>query len=141
MLKDIEKRIIDCLSNLNIAIHVYHSFSTDSTYIKLDYGVSNTIRLSDHKGYDYLSYKYNIRMDISKDYVEKDKNGYIRYYIAPQNIDTFIQHTIRERETRIRRIGLPKYKEWMKRNYDTNNETPGFWSKCKEIRRKSNGTK
>ena len=140
-MEHIFEQIINELKKYDFVISTYHSYSTSSIYIKLDYGVSNTIRLSDHKGYDYLSYKYNIRMDISKDYVEKDKNGYIRYYIAPQNIDTFIQHTIRERETRIRRIGLPKYKEWMKRNYDTNNETPGFWSKCKEIRRKSNGTK
>lgn len=140
-IQEIATELCDKFLEENFVVQRYDAHSTQSIYIKLDYGVSNTIRLSDHKGYDYLSYKYNIRMDISKDYVEKDKNGYIRYYIAPQNIDTFIQHTIRERETRIRRIGLPKYKEWMKRNYDTNNETPGFWSKCKEIRRKSNGTK
>ena len=41
----------------------YDAHSTQSIYIKLDYGVSNTIRISDHRGYDYLSYKYNIRLD------------------------------------------------------------------------------
>lgn len=122
-------------------IQRYDAYTTKSIYIKLDYGVNNTIRISDHIGYDHLSYKYNIRLDINTNYTEKDKNGYIRYYISPQNIDDFVQHLIRERDVKIRRIGLEKYKELMRKKYDINCGTQGFWSKCKEIRRKSNGAK
>ena len=116
-IQEIATELCDRFLDEGFVVQRYDAFSTKSIYIKLDYGVSNTIRISDHNGYDYLSYKYNIRLDIKKNYVEKDKNGYIRYYIAPQNSEEFIQHTIRERDVKVRRIGIEKYKAWMKRNY------------------------
>lgn len=140
-IQEIATELCDRFLDEGFKIQRYDAYSTKSIYIKLDYGVSNTIRISDHIGYDYLSYKYNIRLDIKQNYVEKDKKGYLRYYIAPQNIEEFIQHTIRERDVKVRRIGIERYKDWMQRNYEKNNETPGFWSKCREIRRKSNGIK
>lgn len=140
-IQEIATELCDRFLDEGFIVQRYDAYSTKSIYIKLDYGVSNTIRISDHKGYDYLSYKYNIRLDINKNYAEKDKNGYVRYYISPQNIEDLAQHTIREREVKIRRIGLDKYKEMMHKKYEVNCGTQGFWSNCKEIRRKSNGTK
>lgn len=139
-IQEIATELCDRFLDEGFVVQRYDAHSTKSIYIKLDYGVGNSIRISDHNGYDYLSYKYNIRLDIKSDCVKKDKNGFIRYYIAPQNLEEFIQHIIRERDTKVRRIGINKYNEWMKKKYEINNETPGFWSKCKEIRRKSNGT-
>lgn len=140
-IQEIATELCDRFLDEGFRVQRYDAYSTKSIYIKLDYGVSNTIRISDHKGYDHLSYKYNVRLDIQNDYREKDKNGYLRYYIAPKNIDTLIQHIVNEKNTRIRRIGLQRYQDWMRRNYELNNETTGFWSKCKEVRGKSNGVK
>lgn len=41
-------------------IHRYDAFSSDSVYLKLDYGACGSIRISDHKGYKHLSYMWNI---------------------------------------------------------------------------------
>ena len=44
----------------------YDSVTTNSIYLKLDYGMCNSIRISDHKGKKHLSYMYNLRSDIKK---------------------------------------------------------------------------
>ena len=66
-MKCIEKKIINYLSNLGISIHIYHAFSTNSIYIKLDYGVLGSIRISDHDGKERYKYKYNVRTDIKEE--------------------------------------------------------------------------
>ena len=38
----------------------YGAYTTSSIYLKLDYGVCNSIRISDHPGKRYLKYRYNI---------------------------------------------------------------------------------
>ncbi|MBM7715323.1 hypothetical protein JOC94_002310 [Bacillus thermophilus] len=42
--------IIARLKKKGIVIQRYDSYSTNSIYLKLDYGVSNSVRISDHKG-------------------------------------------------------------------------------------------
>lgn len=140
-IQEIAAELCDKFLDAGFVVQRYDAYSTKSIYIKLDYGVGNTIRISDHKGYDHLSYKYNIRLDVKRNYIEKDKNGYIRYYIAPQNSEETILHIIRERDVKVRRMGLEKYKALMRKKYDVNCETPGFWSNCKEVRRKYNESK
>lgn len=53
-----------------LIIHRYDAFSTNSIYLKFDYGVANSLRISDHSGYDYLSYRYNIILGLKKPYAE-----------------------------------------------------------------------
>ena len=48
------------LKNNGFTVHRYDGFSTKSIYLKLDYGVCNSIRISDHNGKKYLKYRYNI---------------------------------------------------------------------------------
>lgn len=48
------------LKNNGFTVHRYDAFSTKSIYLKLDYGVCNSIRISDHNGKKYLKYRYNI---------------------------------------------------------------------------------
>lgn len=43
-----------------IIIQKYQSKTSLSVYLKLDYGVLNSIRISDHKGEKYLNYRYNV---------------------------------------------------------------------------------
>lgn len=140
-IQEIATELCDAFLVNGFKVQRYDAYTTKSIYIKLDYGMCNTIRISDHEGYGYLSYKYNIRLDIKENCTYRDKNGYTRYYIAPQNINSFVRHIIRERDVKICRMGLERYKECVNKKFDTNCETPGFWSKCKEIRRKSDETK
>lgn len=130
MLKDIEKRIIDCLSNLNIAIHVYHSFSTSSTYIKLDYGELNSIRISNHDGKSRYNYKYNIGTNI-QEYKEVDCGTFVKYYYPTNDIDRLLCDVLIEHAIKTKDPQYEKLKETRKANRDM---TISFWRCCTEIK-------
>lgn len=130
MLKDIEKRIIDCLSNLNIAIHVYHSFSTESTYIKLDYGALNSIRISNHDGKAKYNYKYNIGTNI-EEYEEVDCGNFVKCYYPASDIDRLLCDVLIEHANKIKDPQYTKIKETRKANRDM---TLSFWRCCIEIK-------
>lgn len=130
MLKDIEKRIVDCLSNLNIAIHVYHSFSTDSTYIKLDYGALNSIRISNHDGKAKYNYKYNIGTDI-EEYKEVNCGNFVRYYYSANDIERLLCDVLIEHAIKTQNPQYTKIKETYKANRDM---TLSFWRCCIEIK-------
>ena len=38
----------------------YDSYSSNSVYLKIDFGVCHTIRISDHPGKKHLHYRYNV---------------------------------------------------------------------------------
>ena len=50
----------------------YDSCTSDSIYLKLDYGVCNSIRISDHQGKKHLKYRYNIGPFVKEYCNEKD---------------------------------------------------------------------
>ena len=41
-------------------VHRYDAVTTNSVYLKPDYGACGSIRISDHPGYKHLSYRWNI---------------------------------------------------------------------------------
>ena len=52
--------LIHTLSQAGFTIQRYDASTTDSIYLKLDYGVGNSIRISNHTGKKHLNYRYNI---------------------------------------------------------------------------------
>lgn len=56
-------------------IHRYDAFSSNSVYLKLDYGACGSIRISDHKGYKHLHYMWNIGTWIDQ---ERHENHEVR---------------------------------------------------------------
>lgn len=58
------KALADSLSERFLAegftVHRYDAYSTSSVYLKLDCGMCNSIRISDHRGKKHLAYRYNI---------------------------------------------------------------------------------
>lgn len=65
-------RVADDISNallpLGVTIHRNDSITTLSVYLKFDYGVLNSVRISDHRGKDQFVFKYNIRTDVEEAY-------------------------------------------------------------------------
>jgi hypothetical protein len=59
-LQKVANYLIENLTKNGFIIHRYNAFITNSIYLKLDYGACNSIRISDHNGYEHLSYKYNV---------------------------------------------------------------------------------
>ena len=129
-IKEIKQRIIDRLSDLGVAIHVYHAYSTKSIYIKLDYGALGSIRISDHTGKKKYSYKYNIGTDI-EEYVEVLENGKERKYYPCKDIDKLICDILIEHCVKTSILDYEQMKQEKKENRNTD---VSFWRNCKEIR-------
>lgn len=123
-MKEIENKIVKYLCELGIGIHIYHSFTTNSIYIKLDYGTLGSIRISDHKGKQRYHYKYNVRTDIYE-YYEEDKS---KFY-PPQNIEKLICDILLEHNEKLKTLDYKKVVEM----YKNNKKDISFWRQCKEI--------
>lgn len=75
--------IVDSLLTYGFTIQRYNAYKTSSVYLKLDFGVCNSIRISDHDGKEHLCYRYNLIIGCSNDIVEEK---YIRYYYNESSI-------------------------------------------------------
>ena len=94
----------------------YGAYTTSSIYLKLDYGVCNSIRISDHPGKRYLKYRYNIGPFVKEFRTEKDKN--------------MLKRIIEDREFKKARYGESGYRKLMQKNKSDNANSPGFWKKA-----------
>lgn len=56
--KDLAAYVCDKLAG-KVLIHRYDAYSTNSVYLKFDYGLGNSLRLSDHIGKAGLNYRFN----------------------------------------------------------------------------------
>lgn len=124
-IKEITDDIIHRLSHAGFTIQKYNAYSTDSVYLKLDYGVCNSIRISNHEGKKYLNYRYNIIIDgETKDIMSK----YIRHYYHQDDIDDMIELIKAERQTKLAKYGQHLYHQFMKENQSNHStDKQGFW--------------
>lgn len=127
------QKIADKMCKLLIAegfiVQRYDAYSTNSIYLKIDYGVCNSIRISDHKGKEYLNYMYNLRSDIKKYY--KEKTNFTRYYYPFEQRGRLIEHIKYNKQKKIDKYGNIKvYNELMniEKNLKSNNK--GFWKEA-----------
>ena len=72
-----------------VIIHRYDSYSTNSIYLKFDYGVANSLRISDHNGKKHLKYRYNIleSLDGISSKKEIHRKGFPMYFYSPKMIN------------------------------------------------------
>jgi len=82
-------------------VHLYESKTTDSVYIKLDFGVCGTIRISDHPSKEDLDFTYE-------------------HIITPdstvEHLDSIVVQAIFHRSNKLKRYGKRKYNRYMKKN-------------------------
>lgn len=114
-----------------LIIHRYDAFSTNSVYLKFDYGVANSLRISDHSGYDYLSYRYNIILGLKKPYAETI-GAYTKEYYPPEMKDTVIRRILEQREEKVQRY--KDYDAVVRRQRKKPDRTKSFWRNCREIK-------
>lgn len=130
--------LIEKLKAQGITIHRYDASSTHSIYLKLDYGVAGSIRISDHKGKYYLHYTYNVETWRKECDVGIDKRGNFRYYYpsTTEALDKLIVEATRRAKERRERYGDEKYVEYMNKNLrqglNTKNEWT-FWHKARLV--------
>lgn len=123
-IQQIAKYVCDRLAG-SVVIHRYDAYSTNSVYLKFDYGVANSLRISDHPGKKYLSYRYNIILNQKKQ--KKDTYGkYPQYYYPPTLVDKVIKDILDGKAIKKR-----KYKDYdrivREKKLQITHER-GFWS-------------
>lgn len=109
-------------------IQRYDAYSTNSIYLKLDYGLCNSIRISDHPGKQYLKYRYNIGPHIKEFKQVKDK--YDRYYYMASKTDKLIRKILQDRKAKLELYGTEKYRELIGKNRREGLGKKGFWTQA-----------
>lgn len=127
-MRELAKQLIDALKAEGFTIQRYNSYSTRSIYLKLDYGVSNSIRISDHKGKDHLSYRFNLLTHIEESYITQDR--FPRYFYPAKDVKKLITEIIQHRDIQQKRYGLKSYQSLMDKNRVENADKRGFWKEA-----------
>lgn len=128
----IAEEIIRRLKAENFIIQRYNSYSTNSIYLKLDYGVAHSIRISDHKGKKHLNYKFNVQSDIKQSY--QRKHGKVtRNFYSFNDIDKLVTDVINHRNNKQMKHGRMGYEYYMNKNRFEGQFKKGFWTQAWEV--------
>lgn len=129
------EKLVSRLKQEGFLIQYYHSMTSESVYLKLDYGVANSIRISDHKGNPKLCYRYNFQQNMTqKSIIEYEgSNGLPRYFASFDNMDAMVMLIVRHRHLKRRKLGVKKYNKAIEIAYAQNEGRPGFWQKYKYV--------
>lgn len=132
-LKNTADWLIKRLKAEGIVVQRYDSYSSHSIYLKLDYGVCHTIRISDHKGKKHLSYRYNILTVCPELIATRDKEGKIKYYFPMSHRKTLLKKILFDKNELIKQYGELKYREFMRGNKEKGQSLKGFWQSARIV--------
>lgn len=106
--KQIAKILVKELIKLGFIVHRYNAYSTNSIYLKLDFGVCCGIRIADHNGKKKYHYRFNVIKDYKGDKVTYFRN-LISYFYTFYEIPQLLQKIQEEKQTKIQKYGIDKY--------------------------------
>ena len=112
--KDIAIKLTENLINMGFIVHRYDAYSTDSIYLKLDFGVCCGIRISNHQGKKKYHYRFNVIKDYEGDKITHFEN-LVSYFYKFDELPQLIKKVVEEKEDKIKKYGLENYKKYMKR--------------------------
>lgn len=130
-LQDIADYLIKTLKAYGFTIHRYDAYSSNSIYLKLDYGVCNSIRISDHSGKKYLKYRYNFIL--SGVPYEEQIDTYPRFYFNETSIEQMISKIKQDKENKINNYGIRNYTMYVNKNKADIGNQKGFWKQAKLV--------
>lgn len=99
--------IIEAALKEGIIVHKYSAVTSKSVYIKFDYGIANSLRISDHNGYSHLKYRFNLLEGKKGKTATTDK--YPRFYYGFDAVDMLIWDIKKLRAEKKSRFGLFSY--------------------------------
>lgn len=118
--KEIASILVDKLKKLGFIVHRYNSVTTNSIYLKLDFGVCCGIRIADHNGKKKYHYRFNVIKDFKGDKIV-NFNNLVSYFFTFEEIPQLLQKVQEERELKIKKYGIGNYKLYMQ-SEETSNE-------------------
>ena len=125
---DLADRLINRLKSEGFTVQRYDAFTSDSVYLKLDYGLCYSVRISDHPGKSNLQYTFNL----IKGYVGKPlikRQGVWRLFYSFNSFDKLVKDILSKREW-VKQKYHPDYEADMEKARIMNQNNKGFWSKA-----------
>lgn len=124
-------RIIEKLKAEGIHILRYDAYSSNSVYLKLDYGVAHSVRISDHTGKKHLKYRYNIQSVPPEESLPICKQT--RYWYDFDHVNECIEQIKNDRNEKLKQYGSEKYKAFMEQNRLDGQYKKGFWQQARQV--------
>lgn len=115
------------LIDRGFVVQRYDAYSTNSCYLKIDYGICNSIRISDHSGKAKYDFRYNVLMDISERYTEQ--NQFYSEFFPPEMISELITSIENNRLKKQEMYGI-NYGYEMEKARTKNQGKRGFWKQA-----------
>lgn len=128
-LNEIADKVIEQLQ-CKVIIHRYDSHTTNSIYLKFDYGVANSLRISDHDGKEHLRYRYNILEDmrLHSSKIERTRKGLPMVFYGPHMINSCCRDILNsKREKMARYLNYTSAVEDAKKNASGPQPQKSFW--------------
>lgn len=118
-----------------IRVMRYDAYSTNSVYLKLDYGLLYSIRISDHRGKDHLSYRFNAIKYYHGPKFKATRYGWNRefYTLNPDELNNLCRRILELQMQKRSELGPYKYQREMEYRKQTNAGKKGFWSTAQDL--------
>jgi hypothetical protein len=130
----ISKKIITELKKYGLVIQMYEASTSNSIYLKLDYGIAGSIRISDHHSHKAeFPYRYNILKYFSEPMEIATLSGQKQFFYSWKDVNLLIEHILKERLVRRKTNGIYQYNALMYKSRADNKRKAGFWRTCKEV--------
>ncbi|QMV44449.1 hypothetical protein [Cohnella cholangitidis] len=126
-LKRTAEDLVTQLKVLGFVVQRYDAYSTASVYLKLDYGICNSIRISDHRGKKHLNYRYNLIRGCKEAYSETTPKGWARHYFPIEQVLELVMCILADRSNKLGKHGKEGYARLMDANKYKHGNDPGFW--------------
>lgn len=132
-MNNILKNIISRLKNENFIVHMYQD--SEGTYLKIDYGICDTIRFGEYHSNDYFRYRYNVIRDCSMFRKELVKDNIERFFYPPTDIDHLIHDIVLYRNNKVDKYSEKGYKKILEQSklQAINDKTNTFWLNAHEV--------
>lgn len=128
--------ISQALCQKGCLVYRYDAYSTNSVYLKVDAGVACSIRLSDHKGYAHLKYRFNFLANKPGTRVEHTIDAYDRYFYQAGAVDQLIDDVLRLRDQR--RKAYKNYSQLVSQALARARMQKGFWQHAYRVSARQN---
>ncbi len=133
-IKEIATELIRALKAAGVTIQLYEAYSSNSVYLKLDYGVCNSIRISDHRGKKHLHYRYNVVQGLKIYKSVRAPQGWPMYFYPPESIQALVKDILQAKKQKVEYYGgMAAYQKEMQQRLTTNASSAGFWAQSKVV--------
>lgn len=128
-LREFADNLQNKLISRGFTVQRYNAISSNSIYLKLDFGVAHSIRIANHHGKNHLHYRYNI-LTITNQFRVDNRGKYPRRYYTLNQMKRLVKDIVSERDNKIKRYGKTEYNQMCLYNKRTKSGTRGFWSEA-----------